>query len=745
MLLRGRKYVPTLAERCGQLPSSWQQTAHAAIWLHAVSVGEVIACVPLVTELAARNPGVPLFLSTGTTAGRETAEKRLAGKVTGIFFAPIDYVWIVRRVLRRLRPSTLVILETEIWPNLIREARRLGCGVAIVNGRISDRALPRYRRWSGFFGPVLALCDRILTQSDEMRERYLAAGAPPAITANAGNLKYDFTAPDIAPDSPALRWLASDNTLPIWIAASTTADAALAEEDFVLAAQRQLHGWRLILAPRQPARFEAAAAKLAASGLRWTRRSALEDPAADILLLDSIGELAVLFAHAQVVFMGGTVAALGGHNILEPASFGKPVIAGPHLENFRDIEQHFTRRNAFLRIATPDQLPAAILAAAADPALGERARAAANEERGATARVAASITELAATHCPATRAPQPQFAFFWFFARLWQFFSARDRRAKQRRQRRLPVPVVSIGNITAGGTGKTPVTIELLRDLADLNPGLLTRGHGRSTSDTVLMLAGSPAPPLARTGDEAQLIFRASQSPIGIAADRFTAGTELLHAASPKLLLLDDGFQHLQLYRDFDLVLIDALHPFGDNDFLPLGRLREPLAGLARASAFLITRSAEVPDTRAIEAVLRRYNPQAPVFHARTRLLNWTNCNGAEYAPHGLASRKIVAFCGLGNPASFWKSLETLGLTPLAKFAWEDHHRYKPADLRRLTRHARDLGADTLVTTAKDIANLSTDCRTALAPLELFYLAIDIEIDRRDELIALIRQATGLH
>ncbi len=245
-VLGDRRYFSTLRERLGELSALWQKTASEAIWLHAVSVGEVLAAVPLVEELRHRSPRTPIFVSVSTLAGREMAAKRLAPITAGIFYAPLDYVWMVRRVLRRIRPSVLVILETEIWPNLFREAKRIGCGVVMVNGRISDRALPRYRRFALVFAPVLALCDRILVQSGEMRERFVLAGAPPGIVEVGGNLKYDFRLEPLAADSPVRAFIAAGQGRPVWIAASTSTDGRMEEEDDVIAAQRALPGWRLI-------------------------------------------------------------------------------------------------------------------------------------------------------------------------------------------------------------------------------------------------------------------------------------------------------------------------------------------------------------------------------------------------------------------------------------------------------------------------------------------------------------------
>ena len=739
--LRDRRYSGTLRERFGGLPPSWQTTASGSIWLHAVSVGEVVAAIPLIDELRKQNPAAKFFVSVSTLAGRETAEKRLAG--VRVLYAPLDFVWCIRRVLRRLQPSLVVVMETEIWPNLFREARRIGCGLAIVNGRISDRALPRYRRYAWFFRAVLGFCDRILAQSDEMRERFIDAGAPAGKVETAGNIKYDLKARELAADSPVRSFLSERDGAPVWIAASTSDDGRIEEEDSVITAQRALAGWRLILAPRKPERFDGVAQKLASSGLRWTRRSKLNDAAADVLLLDSIGELSGVFPLAQVVFMGGTLAEKGGHNILEPALFGKPVIAGPHLENFRDIEAHFEKHKALLRIREGGELAEAVTRAAADTVLGRRARAAAEMERGATGRIAGALQQLYDSRYPEERRPQPEWFFLWCFGKLWQAGSAWDRRNKRRRVRALPVPVVSVGNITAGGTGKTPVTIELLGEFEGAGAALLTRGHGRGASG-VLVVTGREQLPVDLTGDEAQLYMLRSNAAIAIGADRYEAGSRLLSSVPAGLIFLDDGFQHLQLRRNFDLVLIDSLHPFGGGHLIPQGRLREPLDGLARANAFLLTRADECPNPRAIESVLRSYQPQAPVFRSRVAARRWTDQHGKHLDLRSIPSAGSVAFCGLGNPKTFWRTLDQLGIDSAHRFHYGDHHRYSPVEMRRLARYAMDHGGERLLTTAKDAVNLCPEFASIIHPLPIYWLEIAVEIEGRAELIGLIKNAVGL-
>ena len=711
-------------------------------------MGEVLAAIPLIAEVRKKTPRTPIFVSTTTLAGHETAGKRLAGLVNGVFYTPFDFVWCVRRVLRHLRPTVIVVLETEIWPNLFREAKRIGCGLVIVNGRISDRALPRYQRYAAWFAPVLELCDRILVQSSEMKGRFETAGAPPSVVEPGGNLKYDFAPPSVASDSPAFKFIEADRERPLWIAASSSADEHVAEEDFVIAAQRRLPGWRLIIAPRKPERFEIVARLLGESQLNWTRRSAPGAERHDVLLLDSIGELSGLFPYATVVFMGGTIADKGGHNILEPAIFGKPVIAGPHMENFREIAEHFEQHRAMLRIASGEDLATAVLAAAADAALGERARAAAEAKRGAALRAADAIVKLYESHYPHDRHPQPIQGILWLLSLLWKEGSKRDRDSKRKRAASLPVPVVSVGNLTTGGTGKTPVTIELLRDFRADGAGLLIRGYRRIVRENIVILDEHHHPPVSSTGDEAQLCMRATGVPIGIGADRRATGLQLLNAAHPRLLFLDDGFQHLQLERDFDLVLIDALHPFGGGEMMPLGRLREPLEGLARANAFVITRADEAPNTRAIEARLRNYNATAPIFSARTVACKWREADGSEFDIDLFAElaedMRAIAFCGLGNPNAFWRTLRQVGIDPVASYAFEDHHQYTPTEIRRLARHASDIGAGSLLTTAKDAVNLAPEFPEIIGSLKLYWLEVRTEIEDEQKLVALIRQSVLL-
>ncbi len=745
--LRNRAYWKSLPERLGFLPSLLHQTGPGAIWLHAVSVGEILASVEFLKGLRRELPRTRIFVSTSTVAGRALAGEKLAALADGVFYAPVDYVWAVRRVLRALKPSLVVIAETEIWPNLFREVKRTGAGLAIVNGRISDRALPRYRAWSGLFRAVLPAADRVLAQNETMRQRFVELGAPAERVTTGGNFKYDFEPRPAAKDSPARALLERLHPAQVWIAASTMPpafagdvdeDAAVLEAFQAVAPARP--GLLLLLAPRKPEQFDAAARKIEAMGLRYVRRSRMEMPAGGppaVLLLDSIGELSGLFYAADVVFLGGTLAARGGHNILEPALFGKPVVIGPHMENFREIAEEFRAARACVEVESGGQLGDAVEALLSDREgareMGARARACAEAKRGAVGRGLCAARQLYSTHLPQRRVAQPWYALGWPQERLW-LRGARGRQARAlKSERRLPVPVISIGNVTMGGTGKTPCVLRLAAWLREQgrNPGILTRGYGRVSPEKQLILAPGAVAKPERTGDEPQLFLRARVAAVGIGADRFETGTRLQRQFGIDVALLDDGFQHRKLARNADIVLLDALDPFGGRRVFPLGRLREPLEGLARADMFVISRSDLNDLAPAIEHELRRWNRQAPVFLSRLEPRAWVaQRSGERHEAARPPFGKAAAFCGVGNPESFRRLLERLDIPLVDWVKFDDHHRYRPQEVKWMAAQARERGAGALITTAKDAVNLCEEASELAAPLPIYWLEVELVVER---------------
>ncbi len=731
-VLRDRRYLHGLSERAGFLKASYQRTASGAIWLHAVSLGEVLSSADLIRRLRVEHPTAPLFVSCGTMSGRKVAEEKLVAIVDGIFYLPLDYCFAVRRVLRHIRPASVIVFETEIWPNLYYETKRIGAALTIVNGRISPRARPRYLRLRWFFQNVLDLPDHLLVQSEEDHDNYCATGAPPDRVIVAGNLKYDFNPGASAVPQVILDFL-RQRPGKIWIAASTTAPTndTIDEDDLVIDAFLTLKGKHpdllLLIAPRKPERFDIVAAKLQAAGITFARRTTLQpNQQANVLLLDSIGELSSLFGLADVVLMGGTITDRGGHNILEPAFSAKPVIIGPHMENFPEIAARYRQAKAVATIDAPEQLTQAVddllTNTEAAHTLGDRAKRLAEAQRGATDLALRTIAADRARAIPHVLPYGPLHPLLWVLSKFWIIGGKQKRRVAQQR---LQTPVISIGGIAMGGAGKTPMVSFLAEKLKarGYKPAILTRGYRRESTEAITILPVGANAPVSLTGDEPQIFLRDGYAPVGIGADRYETGKRMEQQFQPDVFLLDDGFQHARLYRDMDIVLLDGLDPLAGGEVFPLGRLREPLESLNRASAFVIART----QGGGVREVLARHNPQAPVFQSRVVPSHWVDVQtGRQQAADSLNALSVAAFCGLANPDAFWLTLSSLGIKPTKKTVFPDHHRYTSADIQQLAD-----GNTTLLTTEKDSINLPAN----VAPVKILWLKIGIEVDNTEQLL----------
>jgi 3-deoxy-D-manno-octulosonic-acid transferase len=402
--LRYHKYIGSLAQRMGYLPISFNLDGDASIWIHAVSVGEALTARALLADLRQRYPTLRIFLSTTTLTGQQIARTRLHD-VDAVFFLPFDLPPFVNRTLRLVRPKLFIMMETEIWPNLLRACRRTGVKTVLVNGRISSRSYPRYRMARRFFRRVLADVDRFCMQSDESARRIVEIGADPSRVVVTGSLKFEsLESPAVAAGRGAgrvLRFFRISSGRPVLMAASTLKG----EEQAVLhafAAVRRVKPYALlVIAPRKTERFAEAEELARAEGLRVVRRTALPvdaEPRADVVILDSIGELAHLFQIATVVFVGGSLVDHGGHNILEPAVHGKPIVFGPHMQNFAEISDTFLNNQAAVQVADAAELADICVRLIGDPVerarLGAAARALVEANRGAKPKTLDTIEQL---------------------------------------------------------------------------------------------------------------------------------------------------------------------------------------------------------------------------------------------------------------------------------------------------------------------------------------------------------------
>jgi len=411
---RHGKYRHNLRERFGSLPPALNAERQSSIWIHAVSVGEVLAARALIPGLRARYPDLRLFVSTTTRTGRDVASARL-DDVDGLFYFPLDFAWPVRRVLQRIQPRLLLIVETEIWPHVLRACRQQGVPAMLINARISDRSFPRYKAARPVLRGVLHDFARIGAQSQRSADRLLAMGAPADRVAVTGSLKFDAldwsAANRSLSDHPARRVFGQLSERPVFVAASTLRG----EDDLVLdtfeALRARTSGAVLLLAPRHPERFDEVTALAARRGLHVSRRTHIEPDAplaADVIVLDTVGELASLFGFATVVFVGGSLVDRGGHNILEPALFGKPIIVGPSMHNFPDIASSFLEAQALVQVPDGAALTTAVLDLMSDAGqrdeLGSRARRLLEAHRGATQR---TLDEIARVLPPTAGAMSP--------------------------------------------------------------------------------------------------------------------------------------------------------------------------------------------------------------------------------------------------------------------------------------------------------------------------------------------------
>jgi len=418
-LLRRQKYAAGFSERLGNYPE-FNQDGRMVIWLHCVSVGEVNAARPLAEGILKEFPGHRLIVSTTTKTGQELAKRIFDGKAGAVFYFPFDWKFSVRRALDRFKPSLVLLMETEIWPRFIHEAKLAGAKVAIVNGRLSERSRRQYQRVRGFMARVLADVDLALMQGSSDANNLISLGLAAVKAKVTGNIKFDIAAdPRDAEIAAGLNArFRFDDGRPVIAAASTHEPEERSVLDAfcsILAGEAKVKP-RLVIAPRHPERFDAVAKLLRDfrddddcefSRYRLARRSdgpGETDEAADIILLDSIGELRALFRLTSIAFVGGSIIPHGGQSVLEPAAAGNAVITGPHTFNFADVLTVFLANNAIVQLpelrpeAVPDELFTSISDLLEEPdarvELARNARAVIEANRGATAKTIHEIRSL---------------------------------------------------------------------------------------------------------------------------------------------------------------------------------------------------------------------------------------------------------------------------------------------------------------------------------------------------------------
>jgi 3-deoxy-D-manno-octulosonic-acid transferase len=403
--LRNNKYVGSFGQRLGYLPVSFNLDGDESIWIHAVSVGEVMSVRPLIGELRRRYPKLRIFLSTTTLTGQQVA-KGSVSDVDGVFYFPFDWTLTIRRTMKLVAPKLFIMVETEIWPNLLRECRRRGVRTLVVNGRVSARSFRRYRLIRPFFRRVLADVDRFCVQGEETARRLATLGADPRRIVITGSLKFDSLDPAFRPGrgrERVLRFFRMSPSRQVFVAGSTSKG----EEEIVIRAFNRVRTTAagtdalLVLAARHPERFDEVERLCRQEGLSTIRRTELPidaEPKTDAVILDTIGELAQIYQIATAVFVGGSLVPAGGHNILEPAIHGKPIVVGPYMHNQKEIIEAFLASGAAIQVRSERELEQAIVTLMNDPVrrakLGAAARALIDANRGAADKTLVVVGEL---------------------------------------------------------------------------------------------------------------------------------------------------------------------------------------------------------------------------------------------------------------------------------------------------------------------------------------------------------------
>ena len=788
LLLRAALGKHGIGERMGRLPKEKIKglSSEKVIWFHAASVGEVKVLSTVIPQVKKNHPEYALVVSTVTKTGKKEAERTLKG-VKLFFFLPVDLKRFVKRALERIRPVALILVETEFWPNLIREAKKKGCFVALINGRISEASLHRYLLVRNLFKETLSYIDLLCMQSEEHKERMMLLGVRPEKIKVTGNLKFDRLL--YAKEAVDKDRLKKNMRLPEHCRVVIGGSIREGEERILIGVfnrlKRKHKNLTFILAPRHLDRLKHVERILSDLEMSFIRKSqmdgfvprtrpegktSLQDQS--VILLDTMGELSKIYSLADVAFVGGSLAPVGGHNLLEPAIYGVPVLFGPHVDHFKEEAKLLIQSGGGIKVKDEEELYLNLSNLLSDDEkrikLGKRAREAIQKKTGVACRttdlifsVLEKCNQLSANSCQLT-AIQPSrttdsgrrtfhalpYRLLSPFAWLYRLICALRLflyRYGIFKQIKLQAKVISVGNITLGGTGKTPLVICLSEKLKEKNKkvAVLSRGYKRKKKEMVELTQNTKKKiNWEDVGDEPYLLAkRLFDVPIIVSKHRDISGHYATEKLGIEFLILDDGFQHLKLFRNLDTVVIDSVNPFGNGRLLPAGTLREPLSSLRRADVFVLTKTDQASNKDELIQILKKYNPKAPIVESIYQIRSIEKLfDGSEVKPKDVEGKKALAFSGIGNPLAFENSLKQLKIQILKHQIFLDHFPYRKNDILTMQEEAKRVGADFIVTTEKDsvripLINHSEIPSQAGLDIPFYVLKIDLKITRGEEVL----------
>ena len=737
-----------MRQRLGQRPLVPDGELRPVAWFHCASVGEATGLAALVGRFTERHPDLAVLVTTMTETGLAYVRQHVP-QAHFYGLAPLDAPFIVRRVFGQVRPRALILLEGEFWPGMLEAAAAHDCPVALVNGRMSDRSLARNRFVKPLFRHMLRRLAAVGVQHALDGERLIAYGADPVRVRVTGNVKFDLAAEQQGPGREALRReLGLSASVPVIMAGCPR---PVEEERAVLAAFARVHERhpevRLIWAPRHLNRVPEVEKMLRGAGLAYAHRTRQDtrDPVHfDVIILDTMGELAAMYAAADMAFVGATLVPLGGHNLLEPAACAIPVLFGPHTENVRASAAALLRTGGGMVVRDGDELACQWLDLLENPQKRAQTGAAAGQAVRESSRAVDRTLDLLDLQIldpdhrqsgladypsrfrqdnpfitrlmdPRERAPAirllrcallPPSLLMSMVVRLrnWLYDN------KLLDSDRVSVPVISVGALTAGGAGKTPAVRFLARRLkqAGYRPAVLSRGYGRNSRAT---RAAAPGAAWRDVGDEPAFLASAlPDAPVIVGPSRTASGRLAVDRYGANVLLLDDGFQHRRTGRQIDIVVHDASARLSSAHMLPAGPFREPVSSLGRAHALVLTRTDQARSADADSARLQARFPHLALIEAvydpaGLRRLSDDTTQPLEW----LDGRPVLVLCGIANPASFARTVADTGARVTRVLAYPDHHPFTPSELDRAVSLAEGSGAECIVTTEKDAVRIPPD------------------------------------
>lgn len=764
------------------------------IWIHGASVGEIVATSPLVKQIRKEMPERPILVSAFTVGGYNMA-KQIIPEADAIIYFPLDLPFVAESLVKRIHPGVFMPVETELWPNFLRAIRERHIPVMMVNGRISEKSVKSYRYLYGIWDDMLNTVTRFCMQSSIDAEYITHLGADREKIFVTGNTKFDQTYAEVTPDDleKYREELGIGNAYPVIVAGSTHPG----EEKILFQAfqnvRKEYPEARLVIAPRKTTRADEITKLASSYGYETGYRSIMktQDGSREhypVLLIDTIGELGRIYAIGDVVFVGGSFSNTGGHNVLEPAAHAKPIIVGPSMQNFKDSYALLSKVKACKMVNNITELTSEFLDIIKNDerrkAMGAASIQVIKENRGADVRSIQYLKNLLdLTAVPAKEYPVypintrnltdeggarlrhgdaviqyilqlaygPETPFFgWLLLALLRGMSYLYEfgvsckltmyNSGIMRKEKLPCCVISIGNITVGGTGKTPTAQKMAAIVKAMGYRvvILNRGYrshwGKeigvvSNGEKIFMTA-------YEAGDEAYLMAKTLPGiPVIIGKNRAVTGRYAVEKMNAEVIIMDDGYQHWQLERDLDVVLVDTLNMFGNGCVLPRGTLREPLENLNRGDIFLLTKTDQSSRLSRIQLrnTIAKYNAGAPVVesvhHPKNfvEIADWYKGISNNYRDlEELRGKDVMVFSAIGNPSSFEQTLSSIGLNILEAVRYPDHHDYGMLEMQYINERASSLKAVAMVATAKDAVKIPTEFIYSDREIPLYILNMDI-------------------